>query len=146
MPAPTFRRPALAALFLAAAGLVGCSDGRPKTAPVKGTVTYAGKPVDKGSISFIPDGLPVATGELGPGGAYTLTTFKKGDGAVLGRHKVVITAFQESADPVEASAKLPPPLIPLKYMNLMTSGLTAEVKDGDNTIDFALPEEPTKQR
>ena len=131
-------------VVLAAVVLVpsGCSH-RPKTAPVHGKVTYKGKPVPNGTVSFIPDGGTAATGEIGPDGSYALTTFRKGDGAILGKHKVVISAL-EAGNPGEVAASLPAPIVPTKYMNLSTTDLRAEVKDEDNTIDFDL-QDPKKK-
>lgn len=74
-------------------------------------------------------------------------TFEPGDGAVAGSHKVtVIKAVTEGGDPSyfdEKSpnyGKEPPPeaiaktkyLVPEKYSKFETSGLTAEVKEGDS--------------
>jgi hypothetical protein len=106
-------------------------------------VTYKGRPVPNGTVSFIPDGGTVATGEIGPDGSYTLTTFRKGDGAILGMHRVVISAVDAGKEG-EAAASLPAPIIPLKYMNLSTTDLRAEVKDGENVYNFDL-EDPKKK-
>src|SRR5262245_17940333 len=79
-------RGAMAAGWVAAlAFLGGCSDGRMKTAPVKGTITYKGKPVPQGSIMFQPEQGPAATADI-TNGSYVLKTYKNGDGAVLGKH------------------------------------------------------------
>jgi hypothetical protein len=117
--------------------LAGCGDKKPKTAVVQGKVTYNGKPVPNGTINFIPADGPAATGEIGPDGSYRLTTHKKGDGAVLGTHKVVIVAMQ-NVEVGEAFTPLPPPIVPIKYTSLSTTDLTAEVKDQENTINFDL--------
>lgn len=131
---------AVAVLFLS-----GCGSGRPKTASVHGKVTYKGQPVPRGTVTFIPDGGTAATGEIGSDGSYTLTTFRKGDGAIPGTHKVVITAMQDrSSQPLEAWSPLAPPIIPTKYMNLSTTDLRAEVKEGENVCDFVL-EDPKKK-
>jgi hypothetical protein len=132
----TLCRVCFVVLLVAALFPSGCNRG-PKTAPVRGRVTYEGKPVPNGAVAFIPEGGTTATGEIGPDGAYTLTTFRKGDGAVLGAHKVVITAL-DAGKGGEAAASLPAPLIPVKYMNLATTDLRAEVKDRENIIDFDL--------
>lgn len=146
MFAKTLRRGLLASLAAAILSLSGCGTDRPRTAPVRGKVTYKGQPVPNGTVAFIPDGGTCATGEIGPDGSYTLTTFRPGDGAILGKHKVVISALQDMSDQaVEAWSKLPPPIIPPKYMNLATTDLQAEVKDGENTINFDLPEEVKKK-
>jgi hypothetical protein len=135
MPAHTSRWAALAAALV----LSGCGGGQPKTAVVRGTVTYKGKPVPNGTVSFIPASGPAATGEIGPDGSYTLTTFRKGDGAVLGMHKVVIAAMQDMTGRLpEDRNPLPPSIVPDKYTSIGTTDLTAEVKDGENTINFTL--------
>src|SRR5262245_16358306 len=84
-------------LVIAAALLVqswGCggSDGKPPeglTVPVKGQVTYKGKPLTGGSIMFEPvDGGREAHGTIQPDGTFSLSTFRSGDGAVRGVHRV----------------------------------------------------------
>jgi hypothetical protein len=133
-------------LLVALAGLgpclvLGCSKktGMP-TAPVVGKVTYRGKPVPTGTVMFTPDEGPAATGNIAPDGTYRLTTYREGDGAVIGRHKVTITALQDMGNLLpEQRSPTPPPLVPVKYLSAETSGLTAEVKpDVTNTIDFHL--------
>jgi hypothetical protein len=82
-----------AALFLVS----GCGGGS-GTVPVRGTVTFKGKPVPSGTVTFIPDSGPHATGELGPDGSYTVATYRSGDGAVPGSYKVVVVAVQDTSD------------------------------------------------
>src|SRR5205823_12586516 len=53
--------------------LAGCGGGGPKTALVRGTVTYKGKPVPNGTVTFIPASGHHATGDIRPDGSYTLT-------------------------------------------------------------------------
>lgn len=128
------------AMAVAVALAVGCGDAQPKTAVVRGTVTLNGKPVPRGTVTFLPDGGgPPATGEIQPDGKYALTTFRSGDGAVVGKYKVMIVAMQDNADKLpEERTPLPPPIIPIKYTSLATSPLTADVQDKENTIDFPL--------
>jgi hypothetical protein len=121
-------------------GLSGCLRGNPKTAVVKGIVTYNGKPVPNGTVLFIPQTPgPTATGEINADGSYSLTTFAKGDGAVLGKHKVVIQAIQNMGSRLpEDRTPLPPPLVPDKYTSPATSDLEADVQAKENTLDFKL--------
>ena len=141
MPSLLLRSTAVAAVVL---GLAGCGGGS-GTVPVRGTVTFKGKPVPSGTVTFIPDVGPQATGEIGPDGSYTLTTYKTGDGAVPGSYKVVVVAMQDTSDRLpEERASLPPPIVPTKYTSVATTDLTAQVKDGENTIDFDLKGEVTK--
>lgn len=141
MTSPLLRSIALAATLCLVAGCGGGSG----TVPVRGTVTFKGKPVPSGTVTFIPDSGQHATGEIGPDGSYTLTTYKAGDGAVPGSYKVVVVAVQDTSDRLpEERASLPPPIIPTKYTSVATTDLTAQVKDGENTINFDLKGDVTK--
>jgi hypothetical protein len=119
--------------------LIGCGERHAGTAIVRGKVTLNGKPVPNGTVNFIPEMGPSATGEIQPDGSYTLTTYKPGDGAVLGKHKVVIVAMADNAGMLpESRTPLPPPIVPIKYTSLATTDLTAQVEDKENTINFDL--------
>lgn len=142
--------PLLAALVVGGTTLAGCGDSGPTTVSVRGTVTFEGKPLDGGSITFQPiqvaDGAPMrpAVGEIEPDGTYTLTTFKKGDGVPPGEYAVAITSLI-GAPPASEWEEAPPKResrIPLKYNQTDKSGLTASVpadSRGTLTIDFPLP-------
>jgi len=125
----------LAGLFLACCFLLGCDDGKMATAPVKGTVTLDGEPVPMGTVTFVSEtkGAPYAYGEIQFDGTFTMSTYGQGDGAVLGRHKIMISAFKVATDLPEAKS-----LLPSKYGSEQTSGLTAEVKEGENDIKLEL--------
>jgi hypothetical protein len=87
---------------------------------------------------FQPDNGPSATANI-QNGSYSLKTYKNDDGAILGKHKVTIIALEDQAGRLpEERNPLPPPIVPLKYNFPDKSGLTAEVKDEPNTIDFHL--------
>lgn len=82
-------------IFLAICLLaIGCSDGRPKRVPAAGQVLIDGKPLKFGTISIVPDNARASGAELDENGRFTLNCFEKGDGAVLGRHKVTVNAAQ----------------------------------------------------
>ncbi|WP_417385331.1 hypothetical protein [Gimesia sp.] len=123
--------------------MTGCGEQIEKkpTAPVKGVVTYQGKPLETGEIVFFPDtGEQIAHAKIQPDGSFQLTTYDEGDGAFPGKHKVSIVSERDmegvSAEDPEAS--LEPSYIPTKYNMQKTSGLTAVVKEGDNEINFDL--------
>ncbi|MGE0755692.1 MAG: hypothetical protein AB7O38_01665 [Pirellulaceae bacterium] len=129
--------------LIVAAGC-GSTGDHPPTAPVHGKVSYKGQPLKGGTVSFQPQGQPgnPALGDIQPDGTYSLTTYEKDDGAVLGKHAVTVTVFpgQGGAEEMglpgtEAMAKSP---IPTKYSDVSTSGLSFEVKDETNTADFDL--------
>lgn len=136
-------------LFVLAASALanGCSR-TPALASIKGTVTVDGNPLAKGTIIFEIDGGRPATGRIENGQIVEVTTFKTGDGLALGTHKVAISANEESAsavvpNPGEAKAPghnymLGKSLIPARYNDPGASGLTAEIKGGENVLEFKL--------
>jgi hypothetical protein len=131
-------------LIALAAGLLvppGCGPSGPEKASVTGRVTYQGKPVPKGTITFQavdPKGRN-ATGEIGPDGTYTLQTETPRDGAQLGEYKVTIYAHNEPIlDYTPTTPVKPELLVPAQYENPETSGLTKTVQRGSNVFDFDL--------
>ena len=111
--------------------LAGCGRAEVKLAPVQGRVLYRGRPLAGGTIVFTPDADrggsgPLACGEIGPDGHYTLHT---GDepGAVPGWHKITVAGARGDR------------LLPRRYSDPEGSGQGREVKAGqDNTLDLQL--------
>ncbi len=124
--------------------VMGCSGGGEGLAVVKGKITYKGKAVPNGTVNFMPadSNKPSATGEIQADGSYAMQTYlgsRPSQGAVIGKHKVVIVAMQDMATRLpEERVPLPPPIVPIKYTSPATSDLTAEVEDKENVIDFDL--------
>ncbi len=130
---------------------VGCGAKGPKRAPVVGTVTLAGKPVVGASVSFVPrqPAARSASATTDAEGKYRLVTLGLGDGALVGPHRVCIALRGE---PVAAGAPkdanylrdiaLRPvgkALIPERYFDPETSGLTADVANvRENRFDYEL--------
>ncbi len=107
--------------LLLASGGCDPSDGiqSAETVPVKGTVTYKGKPLSKGVVTFEPRSTGrTATGEISPDGTYEMTTLKKGDGAALGKHRVSVSGTGPTAKTE---------LVPKKYAEATTSKVEVEV-------------------
>jgi len=114
---------------------------------VRGKITYKGDPVRVGSIMFVPDaGGKSAVANISKEGEYVLGSYEETDGAILGKHRVMIIAlttpggsglpedFIKSKGGAEAQVSV----IPERFSDDKTSKLIAEVKDGENTIDFVL--------
>ncbi|WP_237564853.1 hypothetical protein [Blastopirellula marina] len=114
---------------------LGCGAHGPEMGDVTGTVTFQGKPLHTGTITFIPEeeGLPLAYAEIQADGAYEGFTEAFGKGVPVGKHRVMIMAVQENGPEAASVALLPP-----KYSSDRQSGLTAEVASGENKIDFTL--------
>ncbi len=143
MSCPSWKkRKALLGLVLAVVAAVpsGCSDERQRTALVRGKITYKSNLVTSGTITFVPETPgPSATAEIQKDGTYVLSTYGNGDGAVLGRHKVMIISLEDNTGRLpEERNPLPNMLLPAKYSDIQTSGLTAEVGEGTNEINFPL--------
>ncbi|HBO45018.1 MAG TPA: hypothetical protein DD670_14025, partial [Planctomycetaceae bacterium] len=112
--------PRITAITVAVALMVttGCGDGRPKRVPVSGQVLIDGQPLKYGFIRLEPKGNRSATGEIGPDGRFTLTTFEKDDGAVPGTHPAMILAAEALSSTKQKWHA------PKKYANARLSGLT----------------------
>ncbi len=134
-------------LTLAACGLASLSLGcrgaadRVATAPVHGTVTLDGKPLPYGQVVFQPLSGRVAKGVI-KDGQFTLGTYEAADGAVLGRHRVSVTARKalegEEPDALPGISRFGPSLIPERYGDSASSGLEFEVTSGDNVFHIEL--------
>ncbi len=133
----------LLALAMHMASGAGCGPTDPDEAnilPVSGKVTYKGKPVPKGTITFHSDGGRMATGEIQEDGSYSLTTARSGDGAVAGHHRVSIMATEgdPSLMPSSPGYVRPKNLVPTKYNQPDQSGLEANVTEEGKEINFDL--------
>jgi hypothetical protein len=126
-------------LVLPLAGGCGQSDsvGKLNLNPVKGTVLQAdGKPLSTGRVAFVlPEKGFEFSGDIQSDGSYTLGT-PETPGAVEGTYKVRIDPESSKSSPAKGrqpkKANLP---FAEKYADETTSGLTATVKPGDNTIE-----------
>src|SRR5437868_5035599 len=135
----TLRPFALAVAVLAC--LVGCGGG--ETAPVNGRVKLKdGSDVSVlagYSLSFEAEGGKTsAVGDVNPDGTFQLSTFGANDGAVPGKYRVAINQ-PNNPDPDKPPTKSK---LPAKYGNLDTSGLTVEIKPGQNNIELELDKAP----
>jgi hypothetical protein len=109
---------------------------------VSGKVTLDGKALPNAIVTFQPDKAnpgPISEGKTDANGQYTLkSTTKDVQGAVVGKHKVSISASE--GDPGEAAGANPKPRverIPAKYNSQTT--LTFDVPSGGTSkADFEL--------
>ena len=119
--------------------LCGCSgaakDNIPKLGKVKGTVTLDSKPVADIMVTFTPDGARPSGGKTDASGNYTLMFNDTLEGAAVGSHKVRLMKVIAPGAPLTPENN-PQTAIPAKYF--MNSQLTAEVKEGDNVLNFEL--------
>jgi len=128
-------RARLGALLLCLLPLaIGCgrADDLPELGQVSGVVTMDGKPVAEASVVFIPENGRPSNGMTDNDGRYTVYLKPGTAGAIIGTHRVRISQFGEDGDTTER--------IPAAYNEQTT--LTADVKPGENTFDFALKSKP----
>jgi len=88
-------------VWVACMAAVGCSN-QPEVAPVSGVVNLDGKPLPGGRIMFEPIALgknkilgKAAIGQIQQDGSFVLTTYKEGDGALIGPHHPVVLENRE---------------------------------------------------
>ncbi|HWG44753.1 MAG TPA: hypothetical protein VN688_18405 [Gemmataceae bacterium] len=112
---------------------LGCGQDE-KLTPVHGQIFYHNQPLSGGTIVFTPDPDrgghgPLACGEVGPDGRYTLHT---GDtaGAIPGWHRITVAPPSPAASPGQTASPTPILDLPRKYSDPEQSGLLREIKAG----------------
>ena len=166
----------LLCVLICCAAIAGC--GRAQrwpalTEPTTAVVRLDGKPVKGALVMLGPVGKGYASqGTTAADGKATLTTFSRGDGAVAGRYRVLVSSEEVRDNP---ALKFPDPaidreaydlarhkaaaagltyylvrqLLPQRYVSFETSGLDAEIRKGAvNEVVLELSSEaappPTK--
>jgi len=132
---------------------LGCLGGDSNVGKVEGVVNVDGAPVERAVVSFYPTSGRASQGVTDAEGHYTLTYTSSTDGAVIGKHKVVISTKVEreveygdsdyanggnGKTPETVISKARKEMLPKKYCDLRATELTATVESGSNTINFDL--------
>jgi hypothetical protein len=115
---------------LALLGIVGCGGGGEHgVASVAGTVTMDGKPVPDLVVTFTPQAAAgaanpgkSATGRTDAEGKFTMSTYEMGDGAIVGKHQVMVG--------LDGPNPTPPGKLPDNFV--------LEVKPGSNNFEIKL--------
>jgi len=135
LPFHRFRSRWLVLLFVC---VVGCSSGE-NYQPMTGTVTVDGQPLEKGVITFYPNGPGTTVGGEVIAGKFELA---REQGPTPGKYRVEIVAYRATAKTefdVDLNAQVPVEvqILPAKYN--VKSELEAEVSDGgSNEFEFKL--------
>ncbi len=109
----------------------GCGSPESERVPVGGQVFYRGQPLAGGTIVFAPDPErggrgPLALGEIGADGRYTLRTDDQ-PGAVPGWHRVTVAGAGGES------------VLPNRYRDPEHSGLHRQIHPARaNVIDLSL--------
>lgn len=140
---------------------VGCGSDGVTLAAAGGTVTFQGAPVAGANVTFIPEQGPIAIGTTNDQGKFTLSTGGR-PGAPLGKCRVSVTLVAPSDDlsgltPEEQSMELTKKmgqsqgtfgekeqksLVPEKFSNADTSGLSFTVSSTASQNDFPINLQP----
>ena len=140
-PAP---RLCLGILFLSLL-LAGCGGNRrPQTIPVEGVVTFGGGPWPKpGMLRFTMEmpssGMPYrpATAAFDTDGTLlNVSTFKKGDGLVPGKHQIGVECWE--FPPSQLGGPPAKSYVPHRYRSPSTSGLTLTVEPNQKVVLLKL--------
>ena len=88
----------------------------------------------RGTVISYPEAGRNAVGKIQSDGTFKFETNGYGPGAVVGTHRLTVVAYEENPEAEtnpEAELK---PLVPLRYTQPHTSGLSVEVMAGRETI------------
>ncbi|HEY4258858.1 MAG TPA: hypothetical protein VGM98_01805 [Schlesneria sp.] len=120
--------------LLTTAVLAGCGSSGVPLSAVEGVVLLDGQPLPNAIVEFQPEDRTgkarPSIGETGPDGKYRLRYSKNQRGAVVGKHKVLITTFSPSGDGRFKER------VPSAYNT--SSTLVREVERSSNWVDFDL--------
>ena len=137
-----FRRsivPALAATILAGCQAKGPTP--PATTEARGRIVLpGGQPLRSGRVKLSPTMATAveAFGDIGADGAFVLTTYKVGDGAVPGTYKVTVEPYKYKT-PNGNPIRIPDAnRIPARYLESNTTDMQIEIVAGANTLDLRL--------
>ena len=115
----------------------GCSGSPSQSSVVSGRVAIGGTPLIAGTVLLITDDGRAASADVQPDGSYRAQ-------AQPGRYKVAVNP-PPAPDPLASPARSPPPrpvtgtpTIPKRYHDFGTSGLSVELKPGNNAFDILL--------
>ena len=130
--------------------LSGCGGGQtppePPLFPVTGQVFYRNQTIPDATVRLTPvtpprNGKPLYLphGTVDESGLFTLSTYRRGDGAPAGEYYVSFSWVGSLKGISEDDEDKLPERLPRKYTNPQTSGFTVTVKEGSNILPaFAL--------
>lgn len=130
-------------LVVSMISFAGCgSDDGPKMKPIRGEVTYNGKPLTHGRVVYMPKDPTAgrqANGPIQSDGSFVLTTQEAGDGAIHGEYDIVIFSRGNGAGQAASREEMEAMKrrssgsnIPDRYMSHETSELSDTV-DGEHS-------------
>jgi len=135
------RRSAAVVAVVGLLGLAGC--GAPSLYPVRGKIIWE----DGTEARELAGGLVIcesatgvgARGDIEKDGSFELSTYKPGDGVLLGKHRVAVVEYSSREPP-------PPPKIDQTFSSLEKSGLEINVERKTNEVTLKVRRAPSRKR
>ncbi|MHC5538897.1 hypothetical protein ACYOEI_11815 [Singulisphaera rosea] len=123
----------------------GTPEGQVPVFPVSGQIQFKGKPLSRALVILHPadeakygSGVPRPSGRTDEKGQFLLRTFALDDGAPAGSYRVSVSTVPERRSESglfsNSKAALPTDVLKGRYLDPKKTSLTAEVKEGDNTL------------
>ncbi len=136
------RRPSALVVAAVLLGLAGC--GGPRLYPVHGKVVWEdgaeARELDGGLVVCESvDGAVGARGDIQKDGSFRLSTYKPGDGALPGKHRVAVVENKPGEPP-------PPPIIDRALFSVETSRLEINVERKTNEVVLKVRRAPPQPR
>lgn len=125
---------------------IGCKESH-SLGKVSGTVTYEGKPLAQGNIVFQVASGRDATAEIRDGQIVNISTFERNDGVTVGNVRLAVSSTEVTGtrqsrseeNPKETyTSEIRSSVIPLRYGNVETSGLSYDIVKGENNLNIEL--------
>ena len=129
-----------------ASSVIGCEKSGPKMIQVEGKVTYKGKPVPRGWVTFHPDAkkgnqsMEVPKGDIDPDGTYHVIT-RLAEGITPGWYHVAVNAA-DPIDPKNPYFNKDKWIVPEKYSNPKTSKLEMQIVENPAPGAYDINIEP----
>jgi hypothetical protein len=133
-------------------GLVAGCGPRYKLIPAQGILKIDGQPAAEINVMFMPDSVgegkgfgPTSYGMTDQSGRFVLRTTDGREGAVVGRHRVILSdttieqLSQEREEELKRQRKWPPQQRLDDRYGTIAAGVTAEVKEGGGEITIDIP-------
>ncbi len=114
---------------------IGC-ETKSDTRLVEGSVTFRGKPLDHGMLSFQPMTGKLMGAPILPDGKYSIEL-------APGEYQISVNSPPKNLQGLKETDPLPPPdpnALPAKYNRKETSGLSAKIEagSGPQVVDFTM--------
>jgi hypothetical protein len=127
----------------------GCSEGPLPTYSVVGQLQFEDGTVPKfGSIEFYHAQLKInARGKINRDGTFSVGTFRENDGAIEGKHQIIIV--QDTGSDVTSRLNVSlkhdhGQLVDPTYRDYKTSDLKFDVRPGENRVQLVVRKHPSQ--